>query len=379
MEPELDNPRDAMDQGSGGNKLDSILKNFNHIAAQRRAKPAKPAESNARADTTDSCELDADSGRDALDPASVQRAIDSANAALEEAAALAAEERARAEAAQTTRLLQGKTDEFRKFPNLNDSVSSRVGRKEDVAHPAKEPSRDVRQETFAATDAAPEATSFERRREKAIENNRRGATLGDNASRIVALTSDGRPAVQLCDRYLVMEAPDGVAFVDQHALHERILFEKLKARYDSGNVDVQMLLVPVVVDLAPSEFAYVVDNKALFASIGLKVEPFGGSSVVVNGYPACIPCASVLDVFQSALKALLAKRDDAKLSDLVEGALEQMACKAAVKAGDKLTPEGVGELVAMAEEEVMAHHCPHGRPAVVVLTKDKIDQFFKRD
>ena len=379
MEPELDNPRDAMDQGSGGNKLDSILKNFNHIAAQRRAKPAKPAESNARADTTDSCELDADSERDALDPASVQRAIDSANAALEEAAALAAEERARAEAAQTTRLLQGKTAEFRKFPNLNDSVSSRVGRKEDVAPPAKEQSRDVRQETFAATDAAPEATSFERRREKAIENNRRGATLGDNASRIVALTSDGRPAVQLCDRYLVMEAPDGVAFVDQHALHERILFEKLKARYDSGNVDVQMLLVPVVVDLAPSEFAYVVDNKALFASIGLKVEPFGGSSVVVNGYPACIPCASVLDVFQSALKALLAKRDDAKLSDLVEGALEQMACKAAVKAGDKLTPEGVGELVAMAEEEVMAHHCPHGRPAVVILTKDKIDQFFKRD
>lgn len=379
MEPELDNPRDAMDQGSGGNKLDSILKNFNHIAAQRRAKPAKPAESNARADTTDSCELDADSERDALDPASVQRAIDSANAALEEAAALAAEERARAEAAQTTRLLQGKTAEFRKFPNLNDSVSSRVGRKEDVAPPAKEPSRDVRQETFAATDAAPEATSFERRREKAIENNRRVANLGDFASRIVALTSDGRPAVQLCDRYLVMEAPDGVAFVDQHALHERILFEKLKARYDSGNVDVQMLLVPVVVDLAPSEFAYVVDNKALFASIGLKVEPFGGSSVVVNGYPACIPCASVLDVFQSALKALLAKRDDAKLSDLVEGALEQMACKAAVKAGDKLTPEGVGELVAMAEEEVMAHHCPHGRPAVVVLTKDKIDQFFKRD
>lgn len=369
MDPELDNPRDAMDQSSGGNKLGSILNNFSRIAAQRRA----------NADSKAAYEQDHDSEQDALDNASVQRAIDDANAMLEEAAANAAEERARADAAQTTRILQGKTSEFRKFPNLNDSFSSRRGRREDVALPAKEPSPDVRQETFAATDAAPEATSFERRREKAIENNRRVANLGDFASRIVALTSDGRPAVQLCDRYLVMEAPDGVAFVDQHALHERILFEKLKARYDSGKIDVQTLLVPVVVDLAPSEFAYVVDNKALFASIGLNVEPFGGSSVVVNGYPACMPSASVLDVFQSALKALLAKRDDAKLSDLVEGALEQMACKAAVKAGDKLTPEGVGELVAMAEEEVMAHHCPHGRPAVVVLTKDKIDQFFKRD
>lgn len=369
MDPELDNPRDAMDQSSGGNKLGSILNNFSRIAAQRRAS----------ADSKAAYEQDHDSEQDALDNASVQRAIDDANAMLEEAAANAAEERARADAAQTTRILQGKTSEFRKFPNLNDSFSSRRGRREDVALPAKEPSPDVRQETFAATDAAPEATSFERRREKAIENNRRVANLGDFASRIVALTSDGRPAVQLCDRYLVMEAPDGVAFVDQHALHERILFEKLKARYDSGKIDVQTLLVPVVVDLAPSEFAYVVDNKALFASIGLNVEPFGGSSVVVNGYPACMPSASVLDVFQSALKALLAKRDDAKLSDLIEGALEQMACKAAVKAGDKLTPEGVGELVAMAEEEVMAHHCPHGRPAVVVLTKDKIDQFFKRD
>lgn len=375
MEPELDNPRDAMDQASGGNKLNSILKNFNRLAAEKRAKAADPSvalNDGAR-------ERDRARDRGIPDVGSVRRTIDAANAALEEAAAAAAEERARAEAAQTTRLLQGKTAEFRKFPNLNDSVSSRAARKEDAALPAKEPERVVQRTAFTTPDAASEAISFERRREKAIENNRRGATLGDFASRIVALTSDGRPAVQLCDRYLVMEAPDGVAFVDQHALHERILFEKLKARYDAGKVDVQTLLVPVVVDLAPSEFAYVVDNKALFASIGLNVEPFGGSSVVVNGYPACMPSASVLDVFQSALKALLSKRDDAKLSDLVESALEQMACKAAVKAGDKLTPEGVGELVAMAEEEVMAHHCPHGRPAVVVLTKDKIDQFFKRD
>ena len=371
----------------------------------------------------------AGSRRAELDDDAVARTIQDANDALAEAARRAAEERAAADAAQLTRVLTGQTSEFRKFPNLNDGpVASRFGvhsRKPGAAagpavsdaHASSAngdaatddstadscsfkkgsfggralpgvPVDDARDPEPAASDkpAPPKklvpdaeplrALSYDERRARIRGNYDSAAAPKD---RLLARTSDGRPVVQFCNRYLVMEAPDGIAIVDQHALHERLLYEKVKAGYEQKNVDVQRLLVPEAVDLTPTEYAFTIERKELFESLGLLIDAFGGSSVVVNGYPAVFSASSPRDIFLAALGALYRNRGKVKLSDLVEGAICQMACKAAIKAGDKLTPDSVAELIAHAEMEVFAHHCPHGRPSTVVFSTTKIDQFFKRD
>lgn len=306
------------------------------------------------------------------------------------------------DAARLTRILQGRTPEFRKFPDLNGSSPDRRRGLEPTERPERDEEKkfapgsfggralptEKKEERPSDKPSAPEtlvpspeeplrALSFEERRARVKENNER---LDLSKNRLIALTSDRRPVVQLCDRYLVMEVPDGIALVDQHALHERILYEKIKAGYEKAEVRIQRLLVPEAVDLSPLEFAFVVERKELFAGIGLLVEPLGGSTVVVNGYPAIFSATPPTEIFCAALGAIYEKRaKTANVADLIEGALRQMACKAAIKAGDRLSPDDVAELVALAETEILAHHCPHGRPSVVVFTTDKIDQFFIRD
>ncbi|MBR4751692.1 MAG: DNA mismatch repair endonuclease MutL [Thermoguttaceae bacterium] len=194
----------------------------------------------------------------------------------------------------------------------------------------------------------------------------------------VARTSEGKPVVQMCRRYLVMEARDGIAIVDQHALHERILFERLKASLESGTLDVQRLLVPEVVDLSPVEKPLVMENRDLFEELGLNVEEFGGTSVVINSYPAILRELTATDVFTAVLGVFMQRKGKVERADLLDFALKQTACKAAIKAGDSLRPESTIRLIAEAEEEVNSHHCPHGRPSTLVFTCQEIDKLFKR-
>ena len=213
-----------------------------------------------------------------------------------------------------------------------------------------------------------------------IAANNRDQRVGAAGRRRVAWNSEGKPVLQACNRYLVMEARngEGILLVDQHALHERILFQKLKASVASGNVIVQTLLAPIALDLTPTEAAFVAENKDLFAAVGIIAKEFGGNTVVIDGYPALLSSCSPRDVFQIALGVFLEKRSGADITDLIDDALKQSACKAAIKAGDALTPESMIELIALAEEEKYFHHCPHGRPSVLALSCDKIDALFKR-
>jgi DNA mismatch repair protein MutL len=175
-----------------------------------------------------------------------------------------------------------------------------------------------------------------------------------------------------------MEAKGGLAVVDQHALHERILYERLKANFSAGKLDAQRLLVPEVVDLTPTEHPVALENRELFANLGILVDDFGGTSVVVNGYPAILRAASPSEIFLAALATLQRNRGKIERADLLDESLKQMACKAAIKAGDSLRPDAIVELIAAAEEELQSHHCPHGRPSTLVFSVQEIDKLFKR-
>ncbi|GAB6165635.1 DNA mismatch repair endonuclease MutL [Thermostilla marina] len=185
-------------------------------------------------------------------------------------------------------------------------------------------------------------------------------------------------ALQIHNRYLVTENEDGVVIIDQHALHERILFEQLKSRIDAGPLESQGLLVPEPVDLDPIEAAVALEHGEVFESLGLKIEPFGGNTVLIVRYPALLAGMSPAEILRAAIQPLLNAGKTPDRRDLLDEILHMIACKAAIKAGDRLTPEEIDALLAQSHLVDDAHHCPHGRPTAVVFTRKELDKHFKR-
>lgn len=189
--------------------------------------------------------------------------------------------------------------------------------------------------------------------------------------------SSGR-ALQIHNRYLVTETEDGLEVIDQHALHERILYESLRERVLAGAVESQRLLVPEPVDLAGAEAAAALENRELLAQLGVDVKAFGGETVLISAYPAMLANFAPADVLRSIVEQLLAGGKQLESRDLLDELLHMIACKAAVKYGDRLTP---GEIDALLEHRALAqdhHHCPHGRPTALVFTREQLDRQFKR-
>jgi DNA mismatch repair protein MutL len=188
-----------------------------------------------------------------------------------------------------------------------------------------------------------------------------------------------RPAaLQVHNRYLVTETDNGVTIIDQHALHERILFEQLRQRVGAGAVETQNLLVPEPVHLTPTEKAAALEHRDLLAELGVRIEPFGGDTILLSGYPAMLANISPVEVLRALLEPILSagKRPDRR--ELLDELLHTVACKAAIKAGDRLAPEEISALLEQRRFVEDAHHCPHGRPTALVFTREELDKQFKR-
>ncbi len=185
-------------------------------------------------------------------------------------------------------------------------------------------------------------------------------------------------ALQIHNRYLVAETDEGVTIIDQHALHERILYEQLRKRVTAGAIETQSLLVPEPVNLSPAETAAALEHRDLLAELGVKVEPFGGNTLLVAGYPAMLANMNPVEVLRALLERILSevKRPDRR--DLLDDLLHAIACKAAIKAGDRLAPEEIATLLEQRHLIDDAHHCPHGRPTALVFTREELDKQFKR-
>jgi DNA mismatch repair protein MutL len=194
-----------------------------------------------------------------------------------------------------------------------------------------------------------------------------------------ARRGDGPPkAIQLHDAYIVVETGDGMLVIDQHALHERILFEQLRQRVAAGDLERQRLLIPEPIDLPADQAARVLEAKAELTELGLDVEEFGGGTVVLHSYPAILGRAQPGALFRDVADRLAAKDRPPTRDQLLEHLLATMACRAAVKAGDRLTPDEVNELVAQRELAENSHHCPHGRPTTLAFTRKELDKQFRR-
>ena len=189
--------------------------------------------------------------------------------------------------------------------------------------------------------------------------------------------STGR-ALQVHNRYLVAETEVGIEVIDQHALHERILYEQLREKVLGGALESQRLLVPEPVDLTATEAAAVLEQAELLAKLGVEVQPFGGETVLVSSYPAMLANWSPAEVLRELVEKLLAGGRVPEPRDLLDDLLHMIACKGAVKFGDRLSPEEIDALLAERHLAHDAHHCPHGRPTALVFTREELDRQFKR-
>jgi DNA mismatch repair protein MutL len=185
-------------------------------------------------------------------------------------------------------------------------------------------------------------------------------------------------AIQLYDSYLVLETAEGMLVIDQHALHERILFEQLKQRIRSGSLEVQRLLIPEPVDLTAEQAARTLEHQQALQELGLGVEDFGGGTLLVRSYPAILGNRSPQAILRAVVDHLVAQERAPNREQLLNDLLSLMACHAAVKAGDHLMPEEIEALIARRELANDAHHCPHGRPTALLFSRQELERQFRR-
>jgi DNA mismatch repair protein MutL len=189
----------------------------------------------------------------------------------------------------------------------------------------------------------------------------------------------------------VTQDEQGLIIIDQHALHERVLFEELRRRVLGRNLESQRLLTPAVVRTSPQRLALLESLKPLLARIGVEADALGPDAVAIHAFPSFLFDRRVdpVDFFEG----LLDLAEDSQLLSTGSGVgdssahvdeavlhrvLDMMACKAAVKAGDPLSPVELQSLLVLREQVERASSCPHGRPTTVRLTLQEMARRFKR-
>lgn len=190
--------------------------------------------------------------------------------------------------------------------------------------------------------------------------------------------TNGARAIQLYDTYLVLETAEGMLVIDQHALHERILFEQLKARLREGRMESQALLIPEPIDLPAEQASRTLEKSGELGELGIGLEAFGGDTLLLTRYPAILGQRSPVALLRAVVDHLMTRERVPQREQLFNDLLSLMACHAAVRAGDRLAPD---QIVALIEQRRLAedtHHCPHGRPTALLFSRNDLERQFGR-
>ena len=185
-------------------------------------------------------------------------------------------------------------------------------------------------------------------------------------------------AIQLHNTFIVAETGDGLMIIDQHALHERILYERFRARIADHALEAQRLLLPEVVRVPADRIETLETHAELLARLGIELTASGPQSVTVHAFPTFLHKLDAARFVRDLLDVLSEKGARPSPETLLHELLDMMACKAAVKAGDPLTHEEITDLLRHRELAERSSHCPHGRPTTLHLTLRDLERQFKR-
>jgi len=188
----------------------------------------------------------------------------------------------------------------------------------------------------------------------------------------------GAARAQLHETYIVAETRGSVVIVDQHAAHERLVYERMKAMLAVGGVARQGLLIPEIVDMEEDEAALIVDWSDELAELGLAIEAFGPGAIAVREVPALLGKVDAASLVKDLIANVLAGNGTRALKDRLEAVCATMACHGSVRAGRRLTPEEMNALLREMEETPLSGQCNHGRPTYVELKRGDIERLFGR-
>ena len=188
----------------------------------------------------------------------------------------------------------------------------------------------------------------------------------------------GAARAQFHETYLLAQTRDGIVIVDQHAAHERLVYERMKRARAEGGIARQLMLIPTVVELPPDVAAVLLDEAAALEGLGLVIEPFGPGAVAVTEVPSVLGSADVLGLVKDLAAVIGAEGGAVPLERRLDHYLATMACHHSVRAGRRLLPDEMNALLREMERTPGSGQCNHGRPTYVELKLSDIERLFGR-
>jgi DNA mismatch repair protein MutL len=188
----------------------------------------------------------------------------------------------------------------------------------------------------------------------------------------------GAARAQVHENYIIAQTSDGMVIVDQHAAHERLVYERLKAQRDANGITAQALLIPEIIELSASDTARILDAAPDLARLGLVIEGFGGTAVAVRETPAILGRVNAGALLRDILDDLADLGSSDRLQARMDAVLSRMACHGSVRSGRQMRAEEMNALLREMEATPMSGQCNHGRPTYVELKLADIEKLFGR-
>lgn len=189
---------------------------------------------------------------------------------------------------------------------------------------------------------------------------------------------DSANYLQIHNSYIVIQTEEGFEIIDQHALHERIIYEEMAAKLNSGKLASQRMLIPETLDVNQTQTEAIESNSELINKLGIELEPFGPSTMAIQAFPVMLEKINALDFVTNLIDKLADKSLGLDAELLVHEVLDMAACKAAIKAGQPLSQSEMHQLLKDKETTERASRCPHGRPTTIRFTMGELEKQFKR-
>lgn len=188
----------------------------------------------------------------------------------------------------------------------------------------------------------------------------------------------GAARAQVHENYIIAQTDSGIVIVDQHAAHERLVYERLKRQMADHGITAQALLIPEIVELSPTDAARLLDHADQLARLGLSIEPFGGGAIAVRETPAILGPVNATALIRDVLDELADAGDSQLVQGKIESVLSRMACHGSVRSGRQMRAEEMNALLREMEATPHSGQCNHGRPTYVELKLSDIERLFGR-
>jgi DNA mismatch repair protein MutL len=184
--------------------------------------------------------------------------------------------------------------------------------------------------------------------------------------------------LQIHNSYIVEETDKGLSIIDQHALHEIILYHEICNHIKTSHLVTQNLLIPELIELTPAEHIAIMSLKDELNTLGLEIEEFGKSTIAIRTHPQILKNLDYGDLFHSLLAEMSGNELRINTDDILSKVVKILACKGAVKSGQKLGAQEIQELLDKKKKSSMANFCPHGRPTILEFKISELEKQFKR-